>query len=381
MSQGAEAEHGRLWPLYVGGFMGPFGGAMINAILPEVGAGIGVNEAGASAGITGYMIPFSILMVFSGTIGARLGATRVIRWGYLLFAASSLVCMTAISLPVFLLGRALQGTANAFITPLLVAVISTMVPPGRLSRSLGAIASFQAAGQAFSPLIGGLAAEWTYRAAFAATTAVALALAVLTPRGKRTRSSMQADWGALRNARLVRSASTAFCHQFASTGVMVLAALLASDRFGLGASERGLVVACFGVAGLITGRFIGHLADRFGVARLGAFALAFGGVVVALVGVAPWVAAVIALVAAAGVAGTAGRILTNSMALASTPTNVGGATSITMAVQFVGTALAPALLPLYHASAQASFAVAGAALVVGAVIAWSGRRPWPGTGG
>ena len=41
-----------LWPFYVGGFLGPFGGAMVNAILPEVAQGLGTDEAGASAGIT-----------------------------------------------------------------------------------------------------------------------------------------------------------------------------------------------------------------------------------------------------------------------------------------------------------------------------------------
>jgi MFS family permease len=178
-----------------------------------------------------------------------------------------------------------------------------------------------------------------------------------------------ADWGALRNWRLVRSAATAFCNQFASSAVMVLAALVAADRFGLSASARGLVVASFGLAGLFTGRFLGRLAERFGVVRVGAVALVVGGTAVAAVGVAPWVAALVALVAAAGVAGTAGRVLTNSLAVASTPGNIGGATSITMATQFVGTALVPALLPLYAGAPVLACVVAGAVSALGAVVA------------
>ena len=154
---------------------------------------------------------------------------------------------------------------------------------------------------------------------------------------------------------------------------MVLAALVAADRFGLSASARGLVVACFGLAGLFTGRYIGGLAERYGVVRVGAVALVLGGAAVAAVAIAPWVAALVALVAAAGVAGTAGRVLTNSMAVASTPGNIGGATSITMATQFVGTAIVPALLPLYAASPVAACAVAGALSAVGALVATARR--------
>ncbi len=361
-----------LWPFYVGGFLGPFGGAMVNAILPEIGAGVGTDEAGAATALTAYMIPFSVLMIASGTLGARWGLTRTIRVAYGLYAAASVLCMVASSLPVFLGGRALQGVANAFTTPLLVALIATLVPPERLARALGAYASFQAAGQAFAPFIGGLAAEWTYKAAFGASALAAIALAVLT-RGTDGGERTPADWRALRNWRLVRSAGTAFCNQFASSAVMVLAALVAADRFGLSASARGLVVACFGLAGLFTGRYIGGLAERYGVVRVGAVALVLGGAAVAAVGIAPWVAALVALVAAAGVAGTAGRVLTNSMAVASTPGNIGGATSITMATQFVGTAIVPALLPLYAASPVAACAVAGALSAVGALVATARR--------
>lgn len=364
----------RLWPLYVGGFLGPFGGAMVNAILPEVAQGLGTDEAGASAGITAYMVLFSGLMIVSGTLGGRVGLTRAVRWAYGAYAVGSVGCALATSLPAFLAFRALQGAANAFTTPLLVALLASLIPRERLGRALGTYASFQAAGQAFAPLVGGLMAEWSYRAAFAANALVALALALLTS-GGRAEARPAADWAALRNPALARSAAVAFCNQFASTAVMVLAGLVASDRFGLSAGARGLVVASFGLAGLLLGRPLGGWAERYGILRVGAVALVALGASVALVGVAPWLGALVALVAAAGAGGTGGRILTNSLAVESTPRNVSGATSITMATQFLGTAVMPALLPLYHASPAAACAVGGAAALVGAALTTSGRRP------
>lgn len=373
MTEQARERGPVLWPFYAGGFLGPFGGAMVNAILPELAAGIGTNEAGAATSLTVYMIPFSALMVVSGTLGVRWGVTRTIRVAYTLYAAASILCMFATSLPVFLVGRAFQGAANAFTTPLLVALISQLVTPGRLARALGAYASFQAAGQAFAPFIGGLAAEWTYKAAFGASALAALGLAVVT-RGSVARSQRTSDWGALLNRRLGRASLVAFANQFAASGAMVLSALIAADRFGLSAATRGLVVAAFGVAGFVAGRAIGRLAERYGIVPVGSIALLVGGTAVALIGVAPWAAVLVALVAAAGMAGTGGRVLTNSLALASTPRNPGGATSVMMSVQFIGTAVVPALLPLYVFSPALACGLAGGAAIVGGLIAWLGRH-------
>lgn len=361
-----------LWPLYFGGFLGPFGGAMVNAILPEIGAGVGSDEAGVALALTAYMVPFSVLMVASGTLGTRWGMTRTVRWAYGVYALASVGCGLATALAPFLAARAVQGAANAFTTPLLVALISTLVPRERLGRSLGAMASMQAAGQAFAPLVGGLAAEWSYRLAFGANAVAALALALGTPT-VASAAKPTADWGALRNARLARSAGTAFCAQFGQTALMVLAALVAADRFGLSAGARGLLVAAFGLAGLVTGRAMGVLTERYGLLRVGLGALVGLGASVAAVGVAPLVGVLVVLVATAGVSGTAARILTNSLAIASTPANVGGATSITMSAQFLGVSLVPALLPLYDASPVLACGLAGVVVLVGAGIAATGR--------
>ena len=133
------------------------------------------------------------------------------------------------------------------------------------------------------------------------------------------------------------------------TVVLGVQALLFADRFGLSSGARGLLVASFGLAGLATGRAIGVLTERYGLLRVGLIALVVLGAAVAAVGVAPWVGLLVVLVAVAGVSGTAARILTNSLGITSTPANVGGATSVTMAAQFLGVSLVPSLLPLYDA--------------------------------
>lgn len=368
----------RLWPLYAGGFLGPFGSSMVTTMLPELSSALHTSLATAASSLTWYMVPFAGLMLVSGTLAARWGEARTVRRAFTVYAAASVICVVASSAGPFLIGRALQGAANAFTTPLLISMIAALAPAQRIGRSLGTYASMQGAGQAFAPFIGGAAAGWDYRLAFGASAVAAIVLAVVLPQPERrapgTAGDRTAQWRALLNARLVRVSTTAFTMQFASTGLMLLAALVASDRFGLSPAGRGAVVAAFGVAGLLTGTVSGHLADRFGLIPVGAAALVLLGVATGFALDAPWVWLLVVLVAVAGVAATAVRVLTQTLGIRSTPSNPSGAMSMTLAVQFLGTALAPTLLPVYDRSAFLAGLVAGAVSLVGAAIITSGRR-------
>ncbi|MDO5699170.1 MAG: MFS transporter [Dermatophilus congolensis] len=366
----------RLWPLYIGGFLGPFGGAMVNAIFPEIARGLNTDVSTAAWAMTVYMVPFAGFMVVSGTLANSWGRARTLRIAYVGYAAACLVCALASTVPLFMLGRALSGLANAFTTPLLIAMISDLVPPNRIGRSIGTYASMQAAGQAFAPLVGGAAATWDYRLAFGASALVALGLVFVTPtpQEETTRSNSRAAWAALANRKLARAAGTALTAQFAGTAILILSAMIAADRFDLAPGPRGALVALFGVAGLLSGRIFGAVSDRIGLVRAGCGALATVALVGALLGVAPSIVALGLLISVGGAASTGTRVLTNTLAVQSTPTNKGGATSITLAAQFTGTACVPALLPLYATSPATATAVAGIAGLVGiGIVTLTGR--------
>lgn len=365
----------RLWPLYLGGLLGPFGGAVTNTMLPELAAGLGSDLQTASSAVLWYMLPFSAVLLVSGSLAQRWGRGRTIRGGFALYVVASLVCVVAAWLPapavvpVFMAGRALQGIGNAFTTPVLVALLSEFVPGHRLGATLGVFASMQAAGQAFSPLVGGISADLDWRLAFVISGLVALVLVVVTPTGRSGAAAGPANWRALANPRLLQSSLIGFSGQVTTTGVSLLAALVATDRFGLSPTARGLVVAVYGVAGLVSGRLAGRLADRFGIRTVGVTALLLLAAAMTLVGLAPWLVLLLLLVGTIGAAGTATRVLTNTLALRSTPENTGGATSVSMAVQFLGGAVVPVLVPLYLVSPVLATGAAGAVAVVGAALA------------
>ncbi len=374
----------RLWPLYVGGFLGPFGGAMVTPMLPELRDGLHTTLATAAWALTAYMIPFAAIMVVSGTLAERWGRHRTVRLAYVGYALASLVCALASTTPVFLLGRGLQGAANAFTSPLLVAAISDLVARERLGRSLGHYSSMQAAGQAFAPLVGGTAAALDYRLAFGASMLAAAALALVPPpdagstRVPERRESAGAPagrWRVLLNPRLAVAAGTAFGLYLTTSGLLLLVALMGGDRFGLGPDGRGLVVAAFGLAGLVGGSFLGRLADRVGITRFGIGALLVLSAGTALTGQATTIIVLVALVAFGGAASTACRVVVNTLAVTSTPANRGGATSITLAWQFLGSALAPLVfLPIYRGGAGVGLLATAAGSVAAALVLLGGTR-------
>src|SRR3954451_20786462 len=64
-------------PLYVGGFIGPFGGAVIAVLLPQLRDGFYATPAPGRVAIPAYLVPFAVFQLVSGTIGERLGRRRV----------------------------------------------------------------------------------------------------------------------------------------------------------------------------------------------------------------------------------------------------------------------------------------------------------------
>lgn len=358
----------RLAALYAGGFLGPFGGGITASMLPELGADLGLSPSAASASLTAYLMPFALLMLVSGTLGQRWGVRRTVRVAYVAYVVFSLLGALAGTGWLFLAARALQGAANAFTTPLLLASLAAATPSERLGRSLGVMGSLQAAGMTFAPLVGGLAASVDWRAAFVGVAVVAALLAVAgipadPPADDTGRPRLRDAW----RASVLRLGLVAGLAWGALGGLSFLVALRVEDAFTLGAALRGALLTGFGVCGLLTARLIGSGVDRFGpgvTIRAGAVA---GALLVAAVGVLPSALAVAAVWALAGAAAQLVLVGVNTLVLRGA---TAGGVSVVQAGRFLGAAAAPALfLAPYHLSPVAGFGLAGVVLLAAGALA------------
>jgi MFS family permease len=359
-------------PLYVGGFLGPFGAGVLAVLIPQLRDAFDATTAEIALAVPAYMVPFAALQLVSGTIGERLGRRRVVRAGYVGYAAASVALALSPGIPAFLTFRALQGVANAFLTPLLLAGLADEVPRRQLGRAVGTFAAVQTAAVALSPLCGGLLGALDWRLAFVVPAGVAVVLALFPPTAPRAAGAAAAR-ARLRSVVSVRVGllcGASFAGYAGITGLPFLVAVLAGDHFGLASITRGLVVATFGVSGMLCGRAAGDLVDRFGRVRIAMAGAVACALLVGALGFAPGPTALAALWFGAGAASALVWAGINTLVVEAVPQNRAGGTSVASAFKFAGSAAAPIMwLPLYHADARLGFLGAGVmALLSGLLV-------------
>lgn len=365
-------------PLYAGGFLGPFGGGILVALIPSVASDLDTTVGLVAIAITAYMVPFAVLQLVSGTLGERVGAGRVVRAGYVAYGAAALGCAFAPSIELFIGGRAIMGAANAFLSPLLLAALSENVPPAVLGRSVGTFASAQVAGLTLAPVLGGAIGELSWRLAFGLVAAVSAALALVPLSLSRTRERSQPppSMRALANRWLGLVASAGCCGYLGFTGIGFVVVLVAAEEFGLGPAASGLVVAAYGIGAFLFGRAGGIVADRAGrplTAIVGGLACAAGVLGLAF---APSIWSLTLLYFAIGCASSFAWAGLNTIAVESFPENRAGAVSVYGAFKFAGVAVAPILyVPLLHHGSSLPFLVAAGFAVAFAtlILPWLGR--------
>ena len=365
------------FPLYVGGFLGPFGGAMLLALIPNVAEGLEASVGLVAAAITAYMVPFAALQLVSGTVAERLGPRRVVRTGYVVFAAAALACAFAPEIWSFIGARAAMGAANAFLSPILLAALSEVVATDVLGRSVGTFAAAQTAGLTLAPVLGGALGEISWRLAFGLVAAVAAMLAL--PLASLDAVAPDPGNGSLRallNRWISLLAAQAMLGYLGFTAIGFVLVLVAAEEFGLGSATRGLLVAGYGIGGVLFGRYAGTVVDRFGrptTALWSSLACALG--VLALF-FAPTVWSIALVYFAIGCAAAFVWAGLNTIAVESFPANRSGATSAYSAFKFAGVAIAPLIyVPLFHVDMRAPFLLAACfSLAVAAlVLPWFSR--------
>ncbi len=350
---------------------------MLVPLIPSVAAGLDATVGTVSAAITAYIVPFAALQLVSGTLAGRIGPARVVRTGYVVFAGAAVFSALAPDVWSFMAARALMGSANAFLSPILLAALSEAAAPVVLGRTVGTFAAWQTAGVTLAPLLAGALGELSWRLPFLLVAAVAAALAFpsryLTTFARGTRDvsfrGLWTRWFGLLSAK-------ALFGYLGFTSIGLVVALVAAEEFSVGPAGRGLVVAGYGVGGIALGRYAGTIADRTGrpLTALGGALACAGGVVCLALAPSAWGLG-LAFVGV-GCASAFVWAALNTIAVESFASNRAGAISAYSAFKFVGLAIAPLLyVPLFEKSTRAPFWLAsGFTLVVAALILpWFGR--------
>lgn len=323
------------------------------------------TEFDASSGAVGlaysfYLVPFALTLLFSGTIGERLGRRRTVRSTYVVYALASLAAALAPSLAVFILARAAQGVANAFITPLLLAGLAEMVPSERFGREVGIYSSFQALGSGLGPLLGGLAADTSWQLAFFGTAAIAGLLALMPPDGEPRPGAEAPQLRPLATRQMLFLGVGFFFAAAGPVGIAVVVGVVGRDVLSLTGTSTGLILLGGAAAAAALGPMWGRLLDGWGAKRVAPVVITAAAVSTTALafGTSGWLLGLLWVVGG----GMAAFVVVVFQALGATimPENRGGALSFLLAFRFLGHAAGPLLLiPLIDTSATTAFVIGG----------------------
>ena len=346
MDDALTSQRAQRLPLYIGGMMGPFGTIVILPMFPELRESFNASSAAVSWGFTIYLLPFAAVLLVSGTLGERWGRRRTVRGTYVLFTVASVGCALAPNLWIFLAARALMGVANAFITPLLVAGLAEVVAPALFGRAVGVYSSFQAAGGALAPIIGGLAADTNWRWAFVGTATMAAVLAFVPPQGEPADpadAKARPSFRALLTKQMIILGVGVMAAAAGPIGINVLVGVTARDDLDLTGREAGVLLLAGPVMAMLTGPLWGRLLDRVGARTAGLAAVTGATVIAGLLGFADTPTSLAVLSAVSGA--LIGFVAVVFQALASTivPDNRGGALSFILAFRFFGHGVGPVI--------------------------------------
>lgn len=150
-------------------------------LLPSIQDDLGVDVAGATWIVVGFVLPMATLLPAGVRLTLRHGERAVLGVGLAAFVVASGVVAVAPVLPVLLAGRILQGAAGALVAPALRALIRDPLSPGTAERGQQAQAAGALLGAALGPVLPAALATWiSWRAQFALEAAVALALLLVS---------------------------------------------------------------------------------------------------------------------------------------------------------------------------------------------------------
>jgi DHA1 family bicyclomycin/chloramphenicol resistance-like MFS transporter len=353
--------------------------------IPDMARDLVVPVGHVQLSFTVYLLAFAPAMLIIGPLSDRYGRRRILIAGTLLCFAASVVCATAPTIGVLLIGRALQAVGACAGLVISRAVVRDIFDRDRTARAMSTLASAATLMPILSPIVGGYLHVWLgWRANFALLVAfTAILLAVSMAWLPETNHNLQNQVGLLRGvltgiavllrhrrflgyAVIVGGGGGAF-YGFGTAGPVLLI-----DRYGVPPEHYGFY-SIAATIGFVIGSFLSsRIVMRTGIERLiwiGGIVVAVAGIVTALISGLAQAWALIPPLALLGLG--AGLSMPNAMtgSVNLQPHLAGTASGLTGAVQMVGASAATMAMAATDIQTAIPIAVV---FIIAAVLTFAG---------
>jgi predicted MFS family arabinose efflux permease len=308
----AAAPREAIQLLALAGFNAGISHRSVEPMLPKLADEFATSVSAASIVMTTYAFAYAGSLLLLGPLGDRYGKLRVVAIGMALAGLASLGCAAAWDLGSLAALRLATGMFASASVALGMAYIGDVVPIGERQTTIAHFIAGSMLGQMLGPLVGGAFTDWVgWRMSFAALGAVFLGVAVIltirtapgwaAPRCGPFRpfDVYRSLWSklAMRWLFAVGTAETLFFF-----GAYAFLGAFLKARFDVSFTTVGLILAGYGLGGLLyssTARVLIRLLGERGLVAAGG---TLGGAMFVVVVLVPYLAITLACTIALGLA-------------------------------------------------------------------------------
>jgi DHA2 family multidrug resistance protein len=137
-------------------FMVVLDSSVANVALPHIAGTLSASTDESTWVLTSYLVSNAIMLPASGWMARRIGRKRLMMISILVFTAASLLCGVAISMPMLIVARVLQGIGGGGMQPLAQSILLESFPP----HQHGTAMAVYGVGIVVAPVIGPTLGGW-----------------------------------------------------------------------------------------------------------------------------------------------------------------------------------------------------------------------------
>ena len=163
--------------------------SMVSPALETIRISLHTDQFGISWVLTAYLLSGAMLTPIVGRLGDRYGKKQLLIGALGVLVIGSLVSASALTLPVMIVGRVLQGAGGA-VLPLAFGLIRDNNPAHKVGSSVGIVAATSSVGGGIGvviagPIVESLGVHWLFLLPAIANAVIAVVLLFVIPAGAR----------------------------------------------------------------------------------------------------------------------------------------------------------------------------------------------------
>jgi DHA2 family multidrug resistance protein len=136
-------------------FMVVLDSSVANVALPHIAGNLSASTDEATWVLTSYLVSNAIMLPATGWISRRIGRKRLLMLSILLFTGASMLCGAAITMPMLIVARILQGIGGGGMQPLAQAILLESFPPIQHGKAMAVYGTGIVVAPVIGPTLGG----------------------------------------------------------------------------------------------------------------------------------------------------------------------------------------------------------------------------------